>query len=109
MTIIREADVESVAQRGNHEGQPQGLPLQARARQTPRLPVVLDLPGEQAQRLSTAPDGLVLRRSAYWLSLRGHDGTENRSSITVRIPEQNLFNVDNLHMLMEQSRKGSIP
>ena len=48
------------------------------------------------------------KRSAYWLNLRGHDETENTSSITVHIPEQNLFNVDNLRMLMEQSRKGSI-
>ena len=48
------------------------------------------------------------KRSAYWLNLRGHDETENTSSITVHIPEQNLFNVDNLRMLMEQSRKGNI-
>ena len=48
------------------------------------------------------------KRSAYWPNLRGHDETENTSSITVHIPEQNLFNVDNLRMLMEQSRKGNI-
>lgn len=48
------------------------------------------------------------KRSAYWLDLRGHDETENTSSSTVHIPEQNLFNVDNLFELMEQSRKGSI-
>ena len=77
--------------------------------QTPRLLVVLDLPRDQAQWLTTTPDELVLRRSAYWLNLTGHDGTENRSSVTVHIPEQNLFNVDNLRMLMEQSRQGSIP
>ena len=48
------------------------------------------------------------KRRTYWLNLRGHDETENTSSITVHIPEQNLFNVDNLRELMEQSRKGSI-
>ena len=41
-------------------------------------------------------------------NFREHDETEIKSSITVHIPEQNLFNVDNLRMLMEQSRKGSI-
>ena len=76
--------------------------------QTPRLLVVLDLPRDQAQWLTTTPDELVLRRSAYWPNLTGHDGTENRSSVTVLVPEQNLFNVDNLRMLMEQSREGKI-
>ena len=76
--------------------------------QTPRLLVVLDLPRDQAQWLTVTPDELVLRRSAYWLNLTGHDETENRSSVTVLIPEQNLFNVDNLQTLMEQSREGKI-
>ena len=76
--------------------------------QTPRLLVVLDLPRDQAQWLTVTADELVLRRSACWLNLSGHDETKNRSSITVHIPEQNLFNVDNLRMLMEQSRQGSI-
>lgn len=76
--------------------------------QTPRLLVVLDLPRDQAKWLTIAADELILRRKAYWLSLREHDETENEASITVHIPEQNLFNVDNLHWLMEQSRQGSI-
>ena len=76
--------------------------------QTPHLLVVLDLPRDQAQWLTVTADELVLRRSACWLNLSGQDETKNRSSITVHIPEQNLFNVDNLRMLMEQSRQGSI-
>ena len=76
--------------------------------QTPRLLVVLDLPRDQAMWLTITTRELILRRRAYWLNLRGHDETDNESSITVHIPEQNLFNVDNLRMLMEQSRQGSI-
>ena len=76
--------------------------------QTPRLLVVLDLPRDQAMWLTVTTGELILRRRAYWLNLRGHDETDNESSITVLIPEQNLFNVDNLRMLMEQSRQGSI-
>ncbi|MXZ21805.1 MAG: DUF4365 domain-containing protein [Caldilineaceae bacterium SB0665_bin_25] len=52
---------------------------------------------------------ILIRAGAYWLNLRGRDETTNKSSITVHIPEQNLFNVDNLRLLMEQSWKGSIP
>ena len=76
--------------------------------QTPRLLVVLALPKDQTKWLTISADELVLRRSAYWLNLRGYDETKNKSSVTVHIPEQNLFNVDNLRMLMEQSRQGSI-
>ena len=76
--------------------------------QTPRLLVVLGLPRDRTKWLTITAEELILRRSAYWLNLRRHDETENKSSITVHIPEQNLFNVDNLRMLMEQSRKGSI-
>ena len=75
--------------------------------QTPRLLVVLDLP-EEEQWMSITSDELVLRRRAYWLSLRGCHGTRNRSTVTVNIPASNLFNVDNLHDLMEQSRSGRI-
>lgn len=76
--------------------------------QTPRLLVVLDLPKDEASWLTVSGDELVLRRCAYWLSLRGCEETQNTSTITVCIPEQNLFNVDNLRRLMEQSRGGIV-
>lgn len=51
---------------------------------------------------------LVMRRRAYWLSLRNCDATDNQSSITVRIPMRNVFDVDNLKALMDQSRRGTV-
>ena len=53
-------------------------------------------------------DELVLRRRAYWLNLRGLEATPNQGSVTVRIPSANVFNVENLHRLMEQSRTGRV-
>ncbi len=76
--------------------------------QTPRLLVVLDLPGDKCEWMTMTESELVLRRCAYWLNLKGHDETENRRSVTVRIPSDNLFNVDGLRALMEQSCEGSI-
>ena len=76
--------------------------------QTPRLLIVLDLPSDKEQWMTVTADELVLRHRAYWLNLRGHEETTNQSSITVQIPEKNLFHVENLRDLMEQSRGGKI-
>lgn len=74
----------------------------------PRLLVVLGLPYEEEQWLTITDESLVMRRCAYWLDLKGAEERENVSSVTVRIPVTNVFNVENLRSLMEQARKGSI-
>lgn len=76
--------------------------------QTPRLLVVLDLPKEEEQWMTITEEELVLRRRAYWLNLIGFEETTNRESITVHIPTQNVFDVNCLRTLMEQSRRGKI-
>ena len=76
--------------------------------QTPRLLVVLDLPRDKERWVTITEDELVLRRRGYWLNLKGLEETDNRSSVTVRIPVSNVFDVENLHALMEQSREGRI-
>lgn len=76
--------------------------------QTPRLLMVLNLPRDEDFWMTITAEELVMRRSAYWLNLRGYPERENSESVTVQIPEQNLFDVANLRMLMEQSRGGVI-
>jgi Domain of unknown function (DUF4365) len=39
--------------------------------QTPRILVVLDLPEKKSDWIILSPDELILRKSAYWISLRG--------------------------------------
>ena len=52
---------------------------------------------------------LTLRRRAYWLSLQqGHQRPTDRQTVTVHVTETNVFNVEALKNLMEQSRKGEI-
>ncbi|MDE2966935.1 MAG: DUF4365 domain-containing protein, partial [Chloroflexota bacterium] len=73
--------------------------------QTPRLLVVLDLPRDEVQWMTVTTEELVLRRRAYWLSLqRGHEEVVRQETVTVRIPERNVFDVATLQTLMEQSR-----
>ena len=71
-----------------------------------RLLVVLDLPEDQQLWMTITESELILRHRAYWLNLEGYKDSANKSSVTVRIPEENLFNVESLRTLMEQSRKG---
>lgn len=76
--------------------------------QTPRLLVVLDLPTDEVRWLTITTEELILRRCAYWLSLVGAPETDNRSSVTVRIPMGNVFDVNNLCLIMDRSRGGNI-
>ena len=77
--------------------------------QTPRLLVVLELPEDEAQWMTVTTEELVLRRGAYWLSLQqGHEELVGQQTVTVRIPEDNVFDVEALQTLMERSRTGDI-
>ena len=77
--------------------------------QTPRLLVVLELPKDNARWMTVTAEELVLRRRAYWLSLQqGHEEIVGQQTVTVHIPEQNVFDVETLRALMERSRKGEI-
>ena len=77
--------------------------------QTPRLLVVLGLPEQEADWMSIDEKGLLLRCRAYWLNLEGRPETDNRSSITVNLPEENLFTANALRSLMQASREGAMP
>ena len=77
--------------------------------QTPRLLVVLELPSDESRWMTVTQEDLVLRRRAYWLSLqRDHEKVVGQETITVRIPEQNLLDVEVMRDLMERSRTGEI-
>ena len=76
--------------------------------QTPRLLVVLELPQEESRWMMVTPEELILRRRAYWLSLRGRGEVGNRTAVTVHVPVGNVLNVEMLQTLMERSRKGEV-
>ena len=77
--------------------------------QTPRLLVVLDLPQDEVQWMTITMEELVLRRRAYWVSLQqGYEEVVRQETVTVRIPEGNVFDVATLQTLMERSRNGDI-
>lgn len=77
--------------------------------QTPRLLVVLDLPRDREEWLRVSVEELIIRRAAYWGSLRGKPSVDNAASVTIAMPKRNVFDVDALRTLMELSRQGRHP
>lgn len=70
----------------------------------PRLLVVLLLPSEPKSWLEQTEDALILRRGAYWCSLRGSPEVETKT-VTVHLPRANLFSADQLRALMESASR----
>jgi len=75
----------------------------------PRILVVLVLPEDESQWLSQSEDALILRRCAYWVSLRGAKPTTAQATVRILIPRANVFSVESLQTLMDQAREESLP
>jgi hypothetical protein len=59
--------------------------------------------------LSVSPEELILRRSAYWVSLAGLPGSSNETSVTVNVPTNQLLKVEQLRLLMQKvSEEGAL-
>jgi hypothetical protein len=78
------------------------------ATQVPRLLIVLGMPRNEKSWLNVSPARLLMRRCAYWVSLRGlADLPFGQASKTIDIPTANVFDVDALRTLMEKARTGT--
>jgi Domain of unknown function (DUF4365) len=74
----------------------------------PRLLILFVMPSDEELWMSLSQDELVLRHCGYWLSLRGMPDTENSTKIKVRIPREQVFDVNQLTMLMGKAEAGPI-
>jgi hypothetical protein len=75
----------------------------------PRILVVLVLPQDERDWSSQSEDELVLRRCAYWLSLKARPPVANRRSIRVTIPRRNVFSAAGLHGMIDRLKRGEEP
>lgn len=73
---------------------------------SPRLLVVLILPEDERQWTEQTEEHLLVRRAAYWLSLRGCGPVTNTKRVRVALPRQNLFTIEALRELMQRVRRG---
>ena len=76
--------------------------------QTPQILVVLDLPKNEEKWMTISKKSLILKRCAYWVSLKGHPERSNSATVTISIPTTNQLDVASLQELMELSRRGAI-
>ena len=76
---------------------------------TPRILVVLFLPRDRASWLTLTADALILRKCAYWVSLRGAGASSNASGETVYLPKTQLFDQANLRALLVQLSYSQMP
>lgn len=73
----------------------------------PRLLVLVLLPDDPEAWLELTVDQLLLRHCAYWVSLNGLPPTENETSVTVRVPRNNVFDVASLQAIMNKINIGA--
>ena len=71
-----------------------------------RVLVVLFLPTGHGEWLSVSPEQLILKKCAYWLSLRGADASTNSSGTTVYLPKEQLLSPENLLNIFERISKN---
>jgi len=74
-----------------------------------RILVVLFLPADAQEWLNHSPDQLILRRCAYWQSLRCAPTTVNGSGATVKLPKAQMFNPQALKDLAAQLSHSRFP
>lgn len=68
----------------------------------PRILVVMIVPDNADDWLEQSHEHLLMRYSAYWVSIQGQPDTENETKVTVRIPKEQIFTVPGLQAMMER-------
>lgn len=75
----------------------------------PRLLVVLVLPQAETEWVSQSEAELVLRKCAFWVSLKGQPATTARKTLRVFLPRSNVFSAAALHGILDRVRQGMEP
>lgn len=75
----------------------------------PRILVIVVVPDVIDNWLIHSEQELVLRKCAYWFSLRKAVNTANTSSVTVKVPKSQLLTVEALKGIMKGISKGNLP
>ncbi len=75
---------------------------------TPRLLVIFELPTNKDDWIHHTSEELIMRKCTYWVNLSGEPDTQNQSSVTVKIPKQQVLSPDELYQLMLSASKEEL-
>ncbi len=73
---------------------------------TPRILVLYSLPKDKNSWIEHLADGMVMRKCAWWYSLKGMNDVSNKEKIRISIPENQLLTADELIRLMNKVKGG---
>ena len=68
----------------------------------PRILIVVHVPADPADWMTCDSQQMVLKRCAYWMSLAGFAETTNTSSVTVKVPTEQVFDSEALLQNLKQ-------
>jgi hypothetical protein len=72
----------------------------------PRILVLLVMPPDETAWTEQTEEHLLLRKCAFWMSLKGMLPTANTATIRIPVPRRNVFSIIGLQALMDRVRKG---
>ena len=75
----------------------------------PRILVVLELPPDENQWLTQTLDELILRRAAYWISLRESPPVIATKTTRVKLPRSRVFTPIALSEILARIASGGVP
>lgn len=73
---------------------------------TPRILILLRVPSDKSEWLNISENETILKNCAWWCSLYGQEPTHNNSSKTIRIPRNQILDVDSLQKIMGKVKRG---
>jgi len=76
---------------------------------SPRLLVAMVVPTDVGDWIVQDSEQLLMRKCAYWHSLKGNPDLEDQETVTVHVPAKQLLTVDALHAIMERVASGGDP
>ena len=75
-------------------------------RSSPAYLIVLHVPDNEDDWIIENTTDITLKYNAYWFSLKDYPDTNNKTSVTVKIPVINRLTKDSFKNLMDNSSKG---
>lgn len=73
---------------------------------TPRILILFIMPEDRNEWINVDKDKTVMKKCAYWMSLKGMPDTTNTAKITIKIPENQILNQEQLLGLMNKVKTG---